>query len=272
MRHGLFLPPVGQLCDPAVLVELAVAAEQNGWDGFFLWDHVLRPPADPQEVSDPWVDLAAIATSTTRLRIGTMVTPLARRRPQIVARETTTLDHLSHGRLVLGVGLGVNTGGELEKFGEETDERRRAARLDEAIDVLLELWSGADVDHVGQHFTASHVRFLPGPVQQPRIPVWVATRGTHRRLGPLRRAARLDGLVPVDTTLEQLSWMVTTVRELRGDLEGFDVVATVPPIAAAGDLAGVEAAGATWALRSFGVHATRRDVESVADGPPAPPP
>jgi alkanesulfonate monooxygenase SsuD/methylene tetrahydromethanopterin reductase-like flavin-dependent oxidoreductase (luciferase family) len=270
VRHGLFLPPVGELSHPLALVDLAVSAEEHGWDGLFLWDHVLRPPGDPAEVSDPWVVLGAVAARTARLRLGTMVTPLTRRRPQIVARATTTLDHLSNGRLVLGVGLGVNTGGELEKFGEETDERLRAARLDEAIDVLLELWSGREVDHSGDHFTVSHARFLPVPVQRPRIPVWAAARGTLRRPAPLRRAARLDGLFPVDTSLEQLARMVATVRALRGSLDGFDVAATVRPGAPSEDVAALESAGATWAMWSFGVHATRDEVARAASRHPTP--
>lgn len=269
MRHGVFLPPFGDLAAPNAIVELAQAAEAHGWDGFFLWDHVMRPQGDPQVISDPWILLAAIAALTTRIRLGPMITPLARRRPQKVARETVTLDHLSGGRLVLGVGLGVNTGGELERFGECTDERARAELLDEAIGVLLALWSGEELDHDGPHFTAATVRFLPVPVQRPRIPVWVAARGSNGRMAPLRRAAALDGLFPVDTTPERLRVMVETVRELRGSLEGYDVAATVRPEAAGADVAAFASAGATWAMWSFGVHSTREDVLRVIEEGPA---
>ena len=108
MKHALFLPPFGALADPGRLVQHAVAAEGAGWDAIFLWDHVLRRPEEPQEIADPWVAMAAIAAATTRIRIGPMVTPITRRRPIKLARETTTLDHLSSGRLTLGLGLGVD--------------------------------------------------------------------------------------------------------------------------------------------------------------------
>ncbi|MGH9092710.1 MAG: LLM class flavin-dependent oxidoreductase, partial [Acidimicrobiales bacterium] len=205
MRHGLFFPPFGELAEPARVVEVAVAAEEAGWDGVFLWDHMIRPAGQPQELADVWIVMAAVAAATRRIRFGPMVTPLARRRPQKVAREAVTLDRLSQGRLVLGVGLGVDSGGELGRFGEEVDERARAARLDEALDLVLDLWSGRRVDHHGPCFTADDVRFLPTPVQSPRIPVWAAARGEPLRAGPLRRAARLDGIFPVGAGPERLA-------------------------------------------------------------------
>lgn len=268
MRHGLFFPPFGELAEPARVVELAAAAEANGWDGVFLWDHMIRQAGQPQELADVWIVLAAIAAATERVRLGPMVTPLARRRPQKVARETVTLDRLSEGRLVLGVGLGVDSGGELGRFGEEVDERRRAARLDEGLEVLLALWSGEVVDHHGPHFTAAGVRFLPTPLQQPRIPVWAAARGEPMRSGPLRRAAGLDGLFPVGASPERLGEMVAAVRRLRGSLEGFDVVAEVDADADSTMAARYEAAGATWVVRSFPVDTTYAAVRRLADGPP----
>ena len=173
MRHGLSLAPFGQLADPRVVAALAADAERAGFDGVFLWDHMYR--ADPfRPVADPWIALAAVAAATDRIRLGPLVTPVARRRPQKLARETTTLDHLSGGRLIVGVGLGVNTGGELTRFAEEDDDRIRGDRLDEGLDLLSRLWSGEEVSHHGPHFTADAVRFLPRPVQEPRIPIWVA--------------------------------------------------------------------------------------------------
>src|ERR1039457_155949 len=105
IRRGLYLAPFDELADPRVLIELAMQAESSGWDGLFLWDHIVwRAPV--RAVADPWVALSAIAARTERLRLGPLVTPLSRRRVQKLARETVTLDHLSNGRLTLGVGLG----------------------------------------------------------------------------------------------------------------------------------------------------------------------
>ena len=254
VRHGLYFPPFGELADPELVVRLAGQAERRGWDGVFLWDHMIRPPGDPQEIADPWILLAAVAGATTHLRIGAMITPLARRRPQKVARETVTLDHLSRGRLVVGVGLGVNSGGELERFGECTDEPARGAMLDEALDLLFALWSGQEVHHRGRYFTADGVRFLPTPWQQPRIPVWGAAVGGRRRPAPLQRAARLDGVFPVHTTIEEFRDMVNDLRTLRGTLDGYDIAAEVAPDADDALLAAFEQAGATWIMHSFPLH------------------
>ena len=129
MKHAIDVAPFGELADPRVLAELAIAAEEHGWDGFFVWDHIVhRSPA--RAVADPWVALAAVACATSRLRLGPMVTPLSRRRVQKVARETVTLDLLSSGRLTVGVGIGSARNGEFEPFGEVTDPRERARLLD----------------------------------------------------------------------------------------------------------------------------------------------
>ncbi|MDA8297703.1 MAG: LLM class flavin-dependent oxidoreductase [Actinomycetota bacterium] len=251
MQFGLYLPPFGDLARARELVEIARAAEDAGWDGFFLWDHVVRPPLDSGQLpamADPWTVLSGVAAVTSRLRIGPMVTPLARRRPQIVARQSVTLDHLSDGRLTLGIGLGVNEGGELERFGEVTDEHVRSERLDEALELLLSLWSGDTVDHEGPHFIARGVTFLPVPVQRPRIPLWGAALGRRPRLGPLRRAAALDGIFPVLATPDQIRWILDVIRNERGSLEGFDVALELPPDAPAARLDGLIELGANWAM------------------------
>lgn len=242
--HALYLPPFGAFADPHVMVDLAVAAEESGWDGIFLWDHMWRPPTDETDIADTWITLAAIASVTERLRLGPTITPLSRRRPQKVAREAVTLDHLSDGRLTLGVGLGVNTGGELERFGECAEESVQAERLDESLQIILGLWSGEEIDHHGRHFTVDHVRFLPKPVQHPRIPIWGAARGAGYPK-PLRRAARLDGLFPVNTACEELARMLDVVAEERGSLAGFDVAMLAVPDT---DLDALAGAGATWAM------------------------
>ena len=147
MRFAVNSPP---FAEPAALVDLAVAAERAGWDAFFMWDHIVVDRKGV-EIVDPWVTLGAIAARTERIRLGTCVSPLARRRPQKVARETTTLDRLSGGRLVLGVGLGVPDV-DYTTFGEEADARPVAARLDEALTVVAGLWSGEPFEHDGSNF------------------------------------------------------------------------------------------------------------------------
>jgi alkanesulfonate monooxygenase SsuD/methylene tetrahydromethanopterin reductase-like flavin-dependent oxidoreductase (luciferase family) len=232
LKRGIFLPPFDELVEPRTLAELARSAESRGWDGFFLWDHVAyRAPV--RAVADPWVALAAIACATERLRLGPMVTPLSRRRVQKLARETVTLDHLSRGRLTLGVGLGSDRNNELEPFGEVIDPRERARLLDSGLERLNAFWAG---------------EFQPPPLQQPRIPVWVAARWPHRR--PVRRAARWDGLFPIDLPgPDALAELANEVRGMRGSDDQFELVVEIPPNAAADPW---EAAGATWVLTGFG--------------------
>jgi alkanesulfonate monooxygenase SsuD/methylene tetrahydromethanopterin reductase-like flavin-dependent oxidoreductase (luciferase family) len=190
MRFAVSIPP---FATPETLISLAVDAENAGWDGVFFWDHMTWLPELRLHVSDPWVLLGAVAVRTERVRLGTMVTPLARRRPWKVAKELTTLDHLSGGRAVLGVGLGEPADAEFAAFGEPADPRHRAALLDEGLSVLDGLLRGP-VHHDDQHFSV-HTELLPRPVQQPRPPIWVAGVSPHRR--PLARAARWEGVVPL---------------------------------------------------------------------------
>lgn len=246
------------------MVSLAVAADEAGWDGLFLWDHMWRPADRARAVGDVWVSLAAVAARTSHIRIGPMVVPLARRRPQKVARESVAIDHLSNGRLTMGVGLGVNTGGELERFGEVTDDVDRGVILDEALDVLLQLWSGQTVHHRGTHFTADGVRFLPVPVQHPRIPIWgAAVRDPGRR--PLLRAAQLDGIFPVGASVEQVRRMRDRIGEIRGNLEGFDIALQEPVDVEPESL---HTAGVTWLLRSIPSDAALVDAMHIASEDP----
>jgi alkanesulfonate monooxygenase SsuD/methylene tetrahydromethanopterin reductase-like flavin-dependent oxidoreductase (luciferase family) len=165
VRSGLFLPPFDELADPGLVARLSAEAEEAGWHGVFVWDHVRwREPV--VDVADAWITLTAIATSTERIRLGPMVTPLARRRPVRVARETATLDRLSQGRLTLGVGLGSDRfGNAYSMTGEELDDRR-ARMLDESLEILVAAWSGEPVRHRGEHYTVDGMRFFPRPVQR----------------------------------------------------------------------------------------------------------
>jgi alkanesulfonate monooxygenase SsuD/methylene tetrahydromethanopterin reductase-like flavin-dependent oxidoreductase (luciferase family) len=251
LRYGVFLPPFGELADPRTQAALSVEAENAGWDGYFVWDHVVRDD-DSLAVSDPYVVLAAVACATTRLLIGPLITPLARRRPWVVARQTVTLDQLSGGRLVLGVGLGNDKGRELSAFGEVLDPVARGRLLDESLEILTGLWSGARVSHNGS-LTVDDVRFVPGPVSH--IPIWVG--GTWPNKPPLRRAARYDGMFPIGDTIrgpEDVAALLAFVRNLR-EPGPFDVVLqgrdTRHEDGTAADLAGLAEAGATWWLEAL---------------------
>jgi alkanesulfonate monooxygenase SsuD/methylene tetrahydromethanopterin reductase-like flavin-dependent oxidoreductase (luciferase family) len=194
LQRGLAVPCFAE--DPMELARLGIEAERAGFDGFFLWDHmVFSNTGEGPPIVDPWLVLAVVAASTSRIRLGTMITPVPRRRPWQLARETTTLDRLSNGRLILGVGIGSPAYGDFGIFHEPSGERERAELLDEGLDVLAGLWSGEKFSYQGSHFTVDPVRFTPTPVQRPRIPVWVG--GVLPAARPIARAARWDGMVPI---------------------------------------------------------------------------
>ncbi len=249
-----------------MVARLAAEAEQAGWHGVFVWDH-LRWREPVRQVADPWITLAAIATATERLRFGPMVTPLARRRPAKVAKETATLDRLSGGRLTLGVGLGSDRfAGELHATGEELDDRRRGQMLDESLEILTAAWSGTPVHHHGTHYTVDGISFLPRPVQRPGVPVWAA--GFPGNVKPLRRAARHDGFFPVNLQHpDQLADIVSTITDLRQQkTTPYDIAVALPP---GTDPAPYAKAGATWWLAEFAPETVSLDqVRGVLrDGP-----
>jgi len=195
MLFGVDVPNHGEYSDPHVLLELAFEAESAGWDGFFIWDHILKYQDNRIPLADTWSTLCAIAAVTDHIRLGPMVTPLARRRPWKVARETVTLDHLSRGRLILGVGLGMRSKAEFEPFGDQGDPKIRGEMLDESLVVINNFWVGEEFSFSGKHYQLKDVRFLPRPYQSPRIPIWVA--GTWPNKKPFRRAAAWDGAFPM---------------------------------------------------------------------------
>jgi alkanesulfonate monooxygenase SsuD/methylene tetrahydromethanopterin reductase-like flavin-dependent oxidoreductase (luciferase family) len=244
-RRGLFLPPFDALADPRLVADLAVAAEQAGWDGVFLWDHIrYTPPVSA--IVDPWICSAAIAVRTERILFGPMVTPLPRRRPQIVARQAASLALLSGGRLVLGFGSGDAWIGEMSRFGDETDPPTRGDMLDEGLDVVTGLLTGHLVEHLGRHYRAEDVRFLPAP-EQP-IPVWIAGRYGKRK--PLERAARYDGAFIIGFPgSEGVAAVRDSIADLRSDVAGYEIVAELP---ADTDPEPWIEAGATWLLTRFG--------------------
>jgi len=274
MRYGVSIPNIGDL---DVLLELGSEAEAAEWDGFFLWDHIRFMRDVPVSVFDPWVALAAIAERTERIRLGPLVTPVARRRPWKLARETVTLDHLSHGRLILGVGLGFPPDAEFELLGEDPDDRVRAARLDEGLEVLTRLWSGEIVDFEGEHYHVRETQFLPTPLQRPRIPIWVAGAWPNR--APFRRAARWDGVDPLrlgadgemlPMEVDQYPAMLDYLSRHRADDGPFDVIATG---VANGDrevVAPFEDVGATWWIESDEGYPgwQERMLDRIREGPP----
>jgi alkanesulfonate monooxygenase SsuD/methylene tetrahydromethanopterin reductase-like flavin-dependent oxidoreductase (luciferase family) len=248
LRSALWLPIFDDLAEPAVVARLAAEAEEAGWHGVFVWDH-LRWREPVRQVADPWITLAAMAAATEHVRLGPMVTPLARRRPAKVAKETATLDRLSGGRLTLGVGLGSNRfADELRATAEEVDDRLRGQMLDESLEILAAAWSGMPVHHHGRHYTVDGISFLPRPVQRPGVPVWAA--GFPGNVKPLRRAARYDGFFPVNLEHpDQLADVVTTITDLRqGRTTPYDIAVALPP---GTDPAPYAKVGATWWLAEF---------------------
>jgi alkanesulfonate monooxygenase SsuD/methylene tetrahydromethanopterin reductase-like flavin-dependent oxidoreductase (luciferase family) len=256
VQRGLAVPCFAE--DPAWLVELGTAAERAGFDGYFLWDHLLHSDSGQgPPVVDPWQVLALVAVGTSRIRVGTMITPLPRRRPWKLAKEATTLDLLSSGRVILGVGLGAPAHGEFRLFGEPPEPRVRAELLDEGLAVLAGLQTGNSFSYTGKHFTIGPVQFSPRPVQRPRIPIWVG--GHLPRGGPLTRAARWDGFIPIHperpdgvATPEDIAAARDRIATLRGRAEGFDIAVwgTLDDGTLAARLPGYAAAGATWWIES----------------------
>jgi alkanesulfonate monooxygenase SsuD/methylene tetrahydromethanopterin reductase-like flavin-dependent oxidoreductase (luciferase family) len=274
MKYGLHVSQCGEYADARLLAELAREAEEAGWDGFFVWDHVSMTPTEP--LVDPWVALAAIAMSTEQMRIGTMVTPVARRHPWKLARESVSLDQLSGGRLILGVGLG-DSGQEYEQFGQPSDSKTRAAMLDEGLDVLVGLWSGEPFSYAGSYYHVGEVQFTPTSVQRPRIPIWVA--GFWPKSGPFRRAARYDGVFPgklgsemTPADVRDISAFVDEQRAAGGDFDVAIMDATPGDKLeeAARLVAPFEEAGATWWFEP--IHSWRGTLDEmrtrVLQGPP----
>ncbi|MET0134627.1 MAG: LLM class flavin-dependent oxidoreductase [Kibdelosporangium sp.] len=268
LRSALWLPLFDDLADPRVVAQLAADAEAAGWDGCFVWDQLCwRSPV--RQVADPWISLAAMATATEQLRLGPMVSPLPRRRPAKVARETATLDRLSGGRLTLGVGIGSDRfGAELSKTGEQLDDRRRGQMLDESLAILAAAWSGEPVHHQGEHHTVDDIEFLPRPVQRPGVPVWAA--GFPGNVKPIRRAARLDGFFPANLEHpDQLAEVAAAITGLRSGVTGpYDIAIGLP---VGSDPLPYAAAGATWWLPEFEPGVPLDTVRGVLrDGPASP--
>ncbi|MHB8599096.1 MAG: LLM class flavin-dependent oxidoreductase [Ktedonobacteraceae bacterium] len=233
MHYGIVLPTMGPGGDARTIADLAHDAEEAGWDGVFIWDamYIKRDKPEDATTYDPWIAMAAIVMRTEHIRFGTMITPLSRRRPWKVARETVTLDHLSHGRLILPVGLGTLDDGGFSKVGEVTDRKQRAQILDESLDIITGLWSGQPFSYEGEHYHLQEMTFTPPPVQSPRIPIWVI--GAWPRMKSIQRTLRYDGIIPArmtddgasgNMTPADIQALKTYAEEQRSQQTPFDIV------------------------------------------------
>lgn len=258
MKWGLSISLSGELDDPRLVAELAANAEEVGWDGVFVWDHLWNRTLVP--FADPFVTLAAIAMATRRVLIGTMVTALPRRRTQLVAQAATSLDRLSHGRMVLALGLGVDSYGEYSLFDEPAvDDRARASALDAGIEDLKPMLAGDPVPGAGGRVTTA------AGVQQPRMPIWIAARA-GLGAGP-RRVGRhgLEGLALV----REDAWTPDAVTDAlhRGSLSA----GSLDLVLVGGshpDPDALAAAGATWSIPEILPGATAAEARAIARSAP----
>lgn len=267
MRYG-FVVPWG---DAADIGDLAEAAEESGWDGLFVWEPVWGV--------DAWIALGLAAVRTSKIRLGTMLTPPSRRRPWELAGQVATVDRLSAGRVTLSVGLGAVDAG-FDTFGEESDKRIRAELMDECLDIMCGLWAGQPFEYSGRHYQVQPTEFptIGHVAQDPRVPVWCV--GALGRPKSMARALRWDGVIPqvldpdVDGGARQAD--LAEVIELRGMIDdgpnpGADIVVegqwTEHSPAAYAD------AGATWWIESmWGAMSEHSPVAAAYDrlreGPP----
>ncbi|MFX1283026.1 MAG: LLM class flavin-dependent oxidoreductase [Promethearchaeota archaeon] len=274
VKFGVYIANHGVFTDPQDYLELSILAEESNWDGFFIWDHMHLNKDSANPILDPWITLAGIATKTKELRIGTTVTALARRRPWKVARETVSLDRLSNGRLILGIGLGVDT--EFRDFGEDDDPQVRGKKLDEGLDILTGLWTGEPFSYQGQFFQINEVKFIPKPVQKP-IPIWVG--GTWPNKKPFRRAAKFNGIFPIREGFEEPLWtddikeIIKYIKLHRKTSEPFDVIHPVVTSAKKEENQWIYDyidAGVTWIVECIypGRGSSKNIQQIVRNGPP----
>jgi len=225
IKFGIYIANYGITNDPQDYIDLAILSENNGWDGFFLWDHVFLSSNTTQPFLDPWIILSAVAVKTKRIKLGTTVTPLARRRPWIIAKEVSTLDRLSKGRMILGVGLGAES--EFSNFGENTDPLIRSKKLDEALHILNGLWGNKPFTFKGKFFNIKEVEFFPKPFQK-KIPIWVGGEWPNKK--PFQRAAQYDGVFPLKAGSEDAlspndyREIIKYIKQYRSSFDSYDII------------------------------------------------
>jgi alkanesulfonate monooxygenase SsuD/methylene tetrahydromethanopterin reductase-like flavin-dependent oxidoreductase (luciferase family) len=243
MKFG-FVVPWGDADDVG---ELAAEAEAAGWDGLFVWEPVWGV--------DAWISLGLAAVRTSRIRLGTLLTPPSRRRPWELASQVATVDRLSAGRVTLSVGLGALDSG-FESFGEQCDRRVRAELMDECLDIVCGLWAGQPFSYDGNHYTVGATDFptIGHTIQQPRVPIWCV--GALGREKSMERALRWDGVIPQvldggsarQPNLDE----VTALRARVGEaITGRDFDIVIEGTVAEHSPAAYASAGATWWIESM---------------------
>src|SRR5690554_3806283 len=294
MRFGF----VGSYGRAEQILEIASATEEHGWDGFFTWDGISLTAQGwsegtlaALEVWDPFALLAAVAAQTSRVRLGAIVFAVPRRQPWKLAREALTVEHLSQGRLVLPVGIGVPEDAAVSGARDSlTTVRDRARAMDESLEFLAKAWTGELFSHDGEYYGITDVQFLPRPVQRPRVPVWPV--GVWPAPRSMRRTARWDGvmlqrgagsdgegMLRPDEVADAVSWLRVERERLHG--EGFPLAEELDVVVegelpadrdAAGALAREYAdAGATWLIEAYWRPETATpafQLDRVRSGPP----
>lgn len=272
---GIYVPNFGPILGDAVnLANLTRLAEEYNWDGFFIWDHILIKRINGPPICNPWIALGLMGHQTELIKIGTTITPLPRRNPWELARETVTVDQISNGRLILGVGLGEPPEVEYGSFGEPFDIKTRREKLDESLEILQGLWSGEPFSFQGKHYTLEEVTFLPKAVNNT-IPIWVA--GQYPLDGPIKRAARYTGMIPLpegitgDLYLEDYKDLHAKITTYRGNSNfDFVMITTVPKGPdAMHELQPYINIGINWFLQYLGPNMKLKDLEKrIKQGPP----
>ena len=279
MKFALDIPITGEYTIENV-INLAQESERSGWDGFFLWDVLLDAKEPKIPTLDPTVTLASVALATKKIKLGLMLTPIARRRPWKLARELVTIDHLSKGRLIAGIGLGFNKE-DFRAFGENEDDKVRAEKLDESLEILVGLLSGQNINFTGKHYRVTNVTFNPQSYQKPRIPIWLGGFWPHKK--PFRRAAKFEGMYAgmnnptsssqIDTmTPKDLKEIREYISNYRDSMDRFDFMhygdITADYNKEKENLQEWEKAGLTWWSQGNDFNSYQEHRERILEGPP----
>lgn len=224
INFGIYIANFDIFESPIDYLDLAVATEENSWDGFFMWDHTVGIPGKP--ASETFTTLSAIASKTNNIKIGTTVTGLPRHRPWNLARKVATIDHISNGRFIFGIGLGARD--EYSPFNEENDNKILKEKVDESLQIIQGIFEKDHFSFSGKHYQLNDVSFNPKP-KQKNLPIWVA--GTWPYKGPFRRAAKFNGIFPLSADPDEIRLspkeyqdIISFINQFRDPKSDFDVV------------------------------------------------